>query len=79
MSSTPGRIGQVTLLSSRSLLLVIILAWILLGCLLLEFPSNSYAADSSMRPQTPSRKLQSEMIATKMHNKIFLVCVVKIS
>jgi hypothetical protein len=58
MSSIPRCNGQVMLLTSRSLLVVIFLAWILLGPLL-EFPSNSYAG-SSMRPQTPAPKLQSE-------------------
>jgi hypothetical protein len=60
MSSTPGCIGQVTVLTSRSLLVVTFLALTLLGSLLLEFLSNSYAAGSSMPPQTPSPKLQSE-------------------
>ena len=61
MSSTPGCNGQAMLLTSRSLLVVIFFAWILLGPLLLGFPSNSYAG-SSIRPQTPAPKLQSEKI-----------------
>jgi hypothetical protein len=59
MSSTPGCNGQAMLLTSRSLFVVIFLAWILLGPLLLEFPSNSYAG-SSIRPQIPAHNLQSE-------------------
>jgi hypothetical protein len=59
MSSTLRCIGQATLLTSRSLLVVNFLAWFLLGSFLV-FPSNSYAASSSMRPQSPAPQLQSE-------------------
>jgi hypothetical protein len=62
MSSTPGCIGQATILTPRSLLVVISLAWIISGCLLLELPSKSYAAGSSVHPQIPLPKLQAEKV-----------------
>lgn len=61
MSSTLRCIGQAILLTSRSLLVVSFLAWFLLGSFLI-FPSNSYAASSSMRPQSPAPKLKSEQM-----------------
>jgi hypothetical protein len=59
MSSTLRCIGQAILLTSRLVLVVSLLAWFLLGSFLV-FPSNSYGASSSMRPQSTSPKLQSE-------------------
>ena len=62
MSSTLRCIGQATLLTSRSLLVVGFFGLVPTGLLgsFLVFPSNSYAASSSMRPQSPAPQLQSE-------------------
>jgi hypothetical protein len=61
MSSTLRCYGQAMPFISRSLLVIICLAWIPLGLFLLQFLATSYAENSSMHIQA-SPKLQSEKI-----------------